>query len=218
MIIYPTWHDSYPDVVEKNPEPVNKKIDKINKKISSISNAQLSKGKYLSSSLEDFINKFSQKHNLDLKTIVKEASKSVSDTSFLPELKKVNPNLFSSNFLTTYTTGSLVTKELFVDNSMIADGEIVHPILEAVLYAQEVLNEISPGKNANYSSTIQYTTLTSNLNAYNWPSDDLIDSIKKKDFLSGLGIPISHCYDIEYLNIDIYNDISVITVQKALPF
>jgi hypothetical protein len=215
MIIYPTWHDSYPELVEQNTELVEQKIDKINKKISSMSNAQSIKGKYLSETLEDFINKFSQKHNSDLKTIVKQASKTVSDNSFLPELKKVNPNLFSSNFLTTYTIGSLVTKELLVNNSMITDGKVVHPILEAVLYAQQTLDNISP---TAYSSTIQYTTLTSNLDSYIWPSGDLINSISKKDFLYSLGIPIDHCYDIEYLNIDIYNDITIITVQKALPF
>lgn len=207
MIIYPTWHDSYPEPIEKRSKKNNPiSSDKINKKISSI---KLTKTQLLDG-LDDFINKLNQNPKLK-----KQVFKSILDSAPLAQVKKTNPSLFSPEFVTTYTAGSLVTKQLYVNNLMVADGKIAHPILEAVHYAQKTLDDLS---SLTYSATIQYTTLTSNLDSYTWPSDDLINSMKKKDFLYSLGIPFDHCYDVEYLNIDIGLVTSVITVQKALPF
>ena len=232
MIVYPTWRDSYPEprkeepvkprnivsssgiaklIYDQNgPIPFPKQLDKkiLNsnqykslEKFNSISSLNL--GDKLLKDLSNYIDKLNSQPSKDL--FIKD-----SDFIFVK-----HADLFQKDPKTTITIGSPINSNFQIYKAIIVDGEVENPILEAVKYADEQLQEVMYNQ---HHVAIAYSTLTSNLESTLQKIPTSSQEFSKYQALSLLGLTKEQSIDIEYLNIELGQQTSVITVQKITPF
>lgn len=224
MIVYPTWHSSYPDsseqVVEQQQPLIYEPKGKIpfpkKNQFANISNS------YFNNKISKTISKQPYFKNKISKNISKQQitiSEYINQQLIALQNSTLKESATSTNKYVSYSFGAPVTDNLKIHNYCISADFSQNSIIDAVNYANQKFEESSTqmsSPNFKYT-TVKYTTLTSNLEPFsdNFSKFNNINVFYISDFLEVLGVPKDKTVNTKFLKVEVGENTSSIIVQNA---